>query len=280
MDDSDPTDRLLCLAACRLTGHRRRSFQAEVTRVLCGGNARRAERRFGWGRANVNTGLHELDTGIRCVENFATRGQQRTEVANPQLATDIRDLVEPHTQTDPELKSDRRYTNLSAREVRERLQAEKGYAVADLPGERTMRDILNRMGYRLKRIQKGKPLKKTAQTDAIFANVRAVREQARTEPDTLEISVDTKAKVGEGEYARGGKNADDGGRGGGQGVGPRSAGEAEVDAVGHPDGGRWSVDAPVRVEGDERLLGGRVEGMVGACVGGVSVGPPTGDLPG
>lgn len=221
MDDSDDcTDDLLRLAARSRTGHRRRRFQAEVTRALCGGRARRAERRFGWGRGNVDTGLHELESGIRCVENFATRGPRRSEDANPQLAADIRDLAEPHTQADPELKSDRRYTNLSAREVRERLRTEKGYAVADLPSERTMRDILNRMGYRLRRIQKGKPLKKTADTDAIFANVKAVREQTRGDPDALEISVDTKAKVSEGEYARGGKNADAAGRGGGQGVGP------------------------------------------------------------
>ena len=71
-----------------------------------------------------------------------------------------------------------------------------------------MRDILNRMNYRLKRIQKGKPLKKTEQTEAIFANVQAVRVQARDEPETLEISMDTKAKVGLGDYARGGKNQD------------------------------------------------------------------------
>ena len=221
MDDSgDGIDDLLRLAARSLTGHRRRRFQAEVTRVLCAGHARRAERRFGWGRASVATGLHERASGIRCVENFATRGQRRTEDANPQLGIDIRDLVEPHTQADPELTSDRRYTNLSACEVRQRLRAEKGYAVADLPSERTMRDILNRMGYRLKRIRKGKPIKKAAGTDAIFANVKAVRAQARAEPDTLEISVDTKAKVSEGEYARGGKNADPVGRGGGGGMGP------------------------------------------------------------
>lgn len=221
MDDSeDCTDRLLCVAARRLTGHARRLFQAEVARALCGGSARRAERRFGWGRETIDTGLHELDTGIRCVENFATRGQRRSEDADPQLAVDIRDLVEPHTQADPELKSGRQYTNLSAREVLERLQTEKGYAAAGLPGERTMRDILNRLGYRLKRIQKGKPLKKTAETDAIFAHVRAVREQAKSEPATLEISMDTKAKVSEGEYARGGKNPDGGGRDGGEGIGP------------------------------------------------------------
>lgn len=220
MDDTDRTDLLLQRAAELLTGYRRRRFQAEVTQVLCGGSPRRAERRFGWGRATVETGLHEHASGIRCVENFAARGKARTEDAHPQLAADIRDLVEPHTQADPELKSDRRYTNMSAREVRERLHTQKGYAVVDLPSERTMRDILNRMGYRLKRIQKGKPLRKTAQTDAIFDNVQAARERARTEPGTLEISVDTKAKVSEGEYARGGKNPDGIGRVSGEGVGP------------------------------------------------------------
>ena len=83
-----------------------------------------------------------------------------------------------------------------------------------------MRDILNRMGYRLKRIQKGKPIKKTAQTDALFANVQAARAAAAADPATLEISIDTKTKVNEGDYARGGKNPDGIGRECGQGLGP------------------------------------------------------------
>jgi hypothetical protein len=144
---------------------------------------------------------------MRCLENSTARGRPRSEEKDPQLAADIRAIVEPHTHADPELKSARRYTNLSAAEVREALIA-KGYSPAQLPSERTMRDILNRMNYRLKRIQKGKPLKKTKETDAIFANIKAVREQARNDPETLEISMDTKAKVGLGDYARGGKNPD------------------------------------------------------------------------
>jgi hypothetical protein len=71
-----------------------------------------------------------------------------------------------------------------------------------------MRDILNRMNYRLKRIQKGKPLKKTEETGAIFANVKEVREQSCNDPEVLEISMDTKAKVSVGDYVRGGKNPD------------------------------------------------------------------------
>ncbi len=201
----DRFDALICSGARRLTGYQRRLFVAEVATELCGGSARRAERRFGWGRVTVVKGLHESCAGVRCLENFAARGRPRSEEKNPQLAEEIRAIVEPHTQADPELKSSRRYTNLSAAEVREALIA-KGYSTEELPSERTTRDILNRMNYRLKRIQKGKPLKKTEETDAIFANVKEVKDQARNDPETLEISMDTKAKVGLGDYARGGKN--------------------------------------------------------------------------
>jgi hypothetical protein len=205
-----PTERfdaLLRSGAKRLTGFQRRLFLAEVATELCDGSPRKAERRFGWGRETVEQGLHESGSGVRCLENFAARGRPRSEEKNPLLAADIRAIVEPYTQADPELKSSRRYTNLSAGEVREALIA-KGYCQDELPSERTMRDILNRMNYRLKRIQKGKPLKKTKETDAIFANVKEVKAQARNSPETVEISMDTKAKVGLGDYARGGKNQD------------------------------------------------------------------------
>jgi hypothetical protein len=208
MEDSiERFDALIRSGARRPTGFQRRAFQAEVTTELCGGHSRQAERRFGWGRDTVEKGLQEAHHGVRCLEDFAARGRRRIEQKHPRLAADIRAIVEPHTQADPELKSARRYTNLSAAEVRAALIA-RGYSGADLPAERTMRDILNRMNYRLKRIQKGKPLKKTDQTDAIFANVAAAREQARDDAATLEISMDTKAKVALGDYVRGGKDPD------------------------------------------------------------------------
>jgi hypothetical protein len=200
-------DALICSGARRLTGFQRRLFLAEVATELCEGSARQAERRFGWGRATVLKGLQESRRGIRCLEDFVARGRLRSEEKNPELATDIRAIVEPHTYADPQLKSSRRYTNLSAAEVRAAL-IEKGHPPKELPSERTLRDILNRMNYRLKRIQKGKPLKKTKETDAIFANVKEVQQQARSDPETLEISMDTKAKVALGDYARGGKNQD------------------------------------------------------------------------
>ena len=199
---------LLRLAAGKLTGHKRRVFIAEVTIRLCEGNARQSEERFGWGRETVRKGLQELQQGIVIVDHFKARGRTRSEERNPQLAEDIREIVEPKTQTDPELKSTRLYTNLSAGEVRKALINDKGWREEDLPAERTLRTILNRMNYRLKRIQKGRPLKKTKNTDAIFENVNAMKAAARDDPETLEISADTKAKVAIGDYSRGGKNTD------------------------------------------------------------------------
>ncbi len=144
-------DTLICSGARRLTGYQRRLFTAEVTTELCEGSARQAERRFGWGRETVLKGLHESRQGIRCLENFAARGRLRSEEKDPQLAADIRAIVEPHTYADPQLKSSRRYTNLSAAEVREALIA-TGHPSEKLPSERTLRDILNRHGPSLRKV--------------------------------------------------------------------------------------------------------------------------------
>ena len=204
-ESTERFDALLRSGARTLTGYQRRLFQAEVATELCGGSARQAERRFGWGRDTVETGLNALRHGMRCQEHFAARGRRRSEAKDPQLAADIRAIVAPPTHADPELKSARRYTKRSAAEVRAAL-INNGSGAEQLPRERTMRDILNRMNYRLQRIRKGKPLKKSEQTDAIVAHIKAVREQVRDDPQTREIAMDTKAKVALGDYARGGKN--------------------------------------------------------------------------
>ncbi len=136
-------DALIRSGARRLTGFQRRAFQAEVAVELCDGNARQAERRFGWGRETVEKGLHERRTGLRCLEDFVARGKRRVEDKHPRLAADIRAICEPHSYADPSLKSSRRYTDLSAAEVIEALVA-RGHDKAALPAERTMRNILNR----------------------------------------------------------------------------------------------------------------------------------------
>jgi transposase len=139
-------DALVQAGVRRLRGHQRRLFLAEVTQELCGGRARQAERRFGWGRQTVPKGLQELRQGSRWQDNFSGRGRPRWEEQGPQRADDSRALVEPRCHADPELEAERRSTNLSAKEVLEALKSQQGYPEGDWPSVRTMRDILNRLG--------------------------------------------------------------------------------------------------------------------------------------
>jgi hypothetical protein len=198
-------DELLVFAAKQVNGRQKRSIFAAVCEKLCDGSSRKTEERFGWSREAVAKGLLERSVEPEEEVRFQRGGVKPSEVRNPQLAIDIRLIVEPHTHSDPELKSNRLYTNFSAAEVRSAL-SNMGYTEDRLPSERTLRDILNRMNYRLKRIQKGKPLKKTENTTPIFENLNAARNEAKAESTTLEISVDTKSKVSLGEYVLGGKN--------------------------------------------------------------------------
>src|SRR4051812_4493741 len=119
------------------------------------------------------------------------------------------------------------------------------------PSERKSRDALPRVAYRLKSIQKARPLKRPPETDAVFANVNAARERYQDDPETLAVSIDTKAKVNEGDYSRGGKVQDGFAGADAGGVGPRPAGQDEVDAVRGAPAGDGRADADLRQPGDE-----------------------------
>lgn len=69
---------LLKSAAQKLTGVKRRAFEAETTLTLFDGNARKAERELGWDRHTVAKGLKELSSGIQCIDNYQARGARFT----------------------------------------------------------------------------------------------------------------------------------------------------------------------------------------------------------
>jgi Rhodopirellula transposase DDE domain len=48
----------------------------------------------------------------------------------------------------------------------------QGYEEEQLPAPSTMATVLNRLGFRLRKVLKAKPQKKIAQTDAIFDNIK------------------------------------------------------------------------------------------------------------
>src|SRR3954453_2238545 len=156
---TDDVIRTIQSAAKLLTGYRRRQFQAETAVKYCNGSARHAETTFGWGRAAVHTGLNELRSGIRCLDAFDLRGRDTTEQSCPELEGHVRRFVDPHAQADPKFQTPFAYTRITAQAVRDALLAVPELA-GKVPSRQTVGDILNRLGYRLRRVLKARPEKK------------------------------------------------------------------------------------------------------------------------
>lgn len=144
-------------AAQKLTGNRKRDFMAKVAEDYLEGSARRAETMFGWNRHSVQQGLHERRSGMICVDAYDARGRHRSEEKIANLEADIRALVEEQSQADPKFQTTFAYARVSARGVREALVKEKGHEETTLPTRQTIGSILNRMGYRLKKLKKQNP---------------------------------------------------------------------------------------------------------------------------
>lgn len=193
-------------AARKLTGPKRRAFEARVTLDYLDGNIWKAEKVFGWSHHTVTLGLHELRTGITCLDNFSARGNRKTEAKFPELEVDIRAVAEPECQADPKFQSPFLYTRMTAKAVRQALIGQKGWTDEELPHVNTIGEILNRLGIKLRPVQKTKPLKKIKETDAIFANVRQENQAADDDPDVVRISMDAKAKVTVGDFSRDGQS--------------------------------------------------------------------------
>ena len=141
-------------AAQKLTGYRKRDFMGKVAEDYFSGSARKVETVLGWNRKSVQLGMDERRTGLICADNYGARGRHKSEEILPNLEADIRSLVDPESQADPKFQSTFLYMRISAREVRERLVKERGYSEAELPYRETIGAILNRMGYRLKKLKR------------------------------------------------------------------------------------------------------------------------------
>src|ERR1700722_2959722 len=104
-----------------LRGVDRRLFMARTVRVLGIHGQRRAERELGWNRVTIRKGMHELTTGICCIDAFCLRGCKRAEEHLPHLLTNIKAIVDAQCQTDPSFQTQRLYTRLTAARVRKQL---------------------------------------------------------------------------------------------------------------------------------------------------------------
>ena len=159
MELTDSLTELLIATAKSLKGSARRLFMARTVKELGPGGQQRAARALGWGRMTIRKGLHELDHNLMCVDAFALRGRKRAEDHLPALLTDIQALVDGQSQTDPQFRTNRLYTRLTAAEVRRQLIAQKGYTDDQLPTAETIGIKLNAMGYYPQKVAKSLPKK-------------------------------------------------------------------------------------------------------------------------
>lgn len=147
-------------ASSKMKGHIRRKFQAEMTIKYSKGNQRLAEELFGWSRNAVKLGLNELRTGFICINiHTAVCGRKLWEHKYPKVAKYLIEIAEKFCQQDPTFNTTLAYSRLTAKAAIEELKKRK-FKSESIPSPSSMAVILNRLGYRLKKVVKAKPKKR------------------------------------------------------------------------------------------------------------------------
>jgi hypothetical protein len=159
MELTEEVKALLVKTAKDLKGSVRRVFMARTVQALGEGGQRLAERELGWNRGTIRKGMHEVKCGIVCEDGFSLRGRKRSEDHLPNLLSDITAMVDSQSQADPQFRTARLYTRLTAAEVRRQLIGKVGYTDEELPTAETIGTKLNELGYYPKKVAKSQPQK-------------------------------------------------------------------------------------------------------------------------
>jgi hypothetical protein len=150
---------LLLSTAKDLKGSALRMFMARTVQALGPGGQRLAERELGWNRGTIRKGMHEVEQGIVCLDAFSSRGRKRSEEHLPNLLADLQAIVDSQSQADPQFRTNRLYTRLTAAEVRHQLMTQFAYTDEQLPTKETIACRLNELGYFPKKVAKTQPQK-------------------------------------------------------------------------------------------------------------------------
>jgi hypothetical protein len=83
---------------------------------------------------------------------------------------DIKQIVDGQSQTDPQFRTKRLYTRLTAAQVRRQLIEPKGYTDQQLPQAETIGNKLNLLGYHPKKVKKSLPQKRSQKPTPSLSN--------------------------------------------------------------------------------------------------------------
>jgi hypothetical protein len=144
-----------------LKGSQRRTFMARTVNAMGRGGQIWAEAHLGWNRQTIRKAMHELRSGMTCVDAFHCRRRKPAEEHLPRLLDDIRAIADGQSQADPKFQTNRLFTRISAAEVRRQLIATKGYTDAELPTQQTINTKMNLLGFCLSKVAKCRPQKES-----------------------------------------------------------------------------------------------------------------------
>lgn len=190
----------------KLKGGDKRRSAAKIAISYGNGGQTFAEKELGISRNTVRKGIQEITSGEIIHDRFNDRGRKKSTVKLPELEKHISEIMDGQSQADPKFQTDRLYTNLTCSALRKILIEKYGYFDDELPTERTLNNLLNEMKYTLKTVKKTLPKQKIKETDAIFANLSYIHEEANQNPNVVRLSIDTKDRVKIGKFSRGGKS--------------------------------------------------------------------------
>lgn len=193
-------------AVNKLKGPDRRIILAEITEKYGYGGKSFVAKTFNAGRDTIRKGSKELKENKPIEDANNKKGRQSTLKKLPNIETDIREIAESQSQIDPKFQSERLYTKLTIKEIKKQLIEKKGYTDKELPTNQTLNTIVNKMGFKLRKIQKTRPKDKIPETDAIFNNLSIFHETINKTDKVLRLSLDAKDRVKIGCFSRNGKS--------------------------------------------------------------------------
>lgn len=148
----------LKIAASHLKGSARRMFLGRLALDYGVGGRAIISKYLGISRVTLNKGITEVSTGIAQLDKFEERGRKKLEELNPKLIRELKEIGENSSQTDPQFKSTRLYTQLSISQVRKEL-LKRGYKESELPSNQTLRNKMIALGFKQRKVAKTKPKK-------------------------------------------------------------------------------------------------------------------------
>jgi transposase-like protein len=191
--------------AAKMSGGNKRRAAAELAVEYGTGGSSFVAKEFGMSRNTIRKGIEEIKSGENIEDEFYMRGRLRATEKQPELESQIREILDGQSQADPQFKTNRLYTKLSIKEIRKQMIQQYGYAESDLPTERTLDTVINEMGYTVRSVEKTKPKKVIEETNEIFNALEELHSEAAEDGNTVRLSIDTKDKVKIGEFSRKGK---------------------------------------------------------------------------